>query len=54
MADVARGHGGDTFGGPPGGGPPDGGGYWQLPNHCEASDSSGSSGMTNFCNFFYS
>lgn len=53
MADVAHGHGGDTSGGPPGG-PPDRGGYWQTPNQCEASDSSGSSGMTYFCNFFYS
>ncbi|KAK1432500.1 hypothetical protein QVD17_09397 [Tagetes erecta] len=59
MADVARGHGGDTFGrGPPGGGPPDGDRSWQMPRQCEVSDDSTSGsgnaiGMTNYCNFVY-
>lgn len=58
MADVARGHRGDCFGGGPGINDPPGGGGWQPPNQCQGNDSgsgSGSgSGMTNCYNISYS
>ena len=60
MADIARSHGGDTFGrGPPGGGPPDGDRSWRLPHQCEIDDDTGSAsdigrGMINFCICVYS